>query len=152
MRYQVPQFVDIEDKIIGPLTLKQFIIYVGAVGILVPLYLAFPLALFVPVAIPVLGAAVLLAHFKLNGKSLFAVIANVVSYFASGQLYIWQRQSAEDSLPVRGPEYLSFVEEEEGAATTLQIHAQAIETEGNIVDQDDLDDPMTATSNRPASS
>ena len=32
MRFSVPQFIDVEDKIFGPLTLKQGIYRVGAVG------------------------------------------------------------------------------------------------------------------------
>jgi hypothetical protein len=32
MRYQVPQFIDVEDKVIGPLTIKQFIYLAGGAG------------------------------------------------------------------------------------------------------------------------
>jgi hypothetical protein len=44
MHYQVPQFIEIEDKIFGPLTLKQFIYLAGGVGLcliffsLLPIY------------------------------------------------------------------------------------------------------------------
>jgi len=46
MQYQVPQFIEIEDKIFGPLTLKQFLYLAGGGGLcllfftLLPLYLA----------------------------------------------------------------------------------------------------------------
>ena len=33
MRFEVPQFVDIEDKIFGPLTFKQFIYIAGGAGV-----------------------------------------------------------------------------------------------------------------------
>ena len=33
MQYQLPQFIDIEDKIVGPLTFKQFIYIAGGAGI-----------------------------------------------------------------------------------------------------------------------
>ena len=32
MQFRVPQFIDIEDKVIGPLTLKQFAYVLGAAG------------------------------------------------------------------------------------------------------------------------
>ena len=32
MQFQVPQFIEIEDKIIGPFTVKQFIYLVGGAG------------------------------------------------------------------------------------------------------------------------
>ena len=33
MMFSVPQFIDVEDKIIGPLTLKQFIYLAGGAGL-----------------------------------------------------------------------------------------------------------------------
>ena len=47
MRYQVPQFTDIEDKIIGPFTIKQFVYVVGGAGMsfIVYNYLTFYIAI-----------------------------------------------------------------------------------------------------------
>ena len=39
MRFEVPQFIDIEDKIIGPLTWRQFIYLGGGVGGAVVIFL-----------------------------------------------------------------------------------------------------------------
>ena len=33
MRFQVPQFIEVEDKIFGPMTLKQFIYMAGGAGL-----------------------------------------------------------------------------------------------------------------------
>ena len=33
MQFQVPQFLDVEDKIIGPFTIKQFLYLAGGVGL-----------------------------------------------------------------------------------------------------------------------
>ena len=43
MEYQVPQFIEVEDKIFGPFTLKQFIYVAGGVGLCAILVLYFPL-------------------------------------------------------------------------------------------------------------
>ena len=42
MRFQVPQFIEVEDKIFGPLTFKQFVYVTGGVGLAVILFLFLP--------------------------------------------------------------------------------------------------------------
>ena len=42
MQFQVPQFIEIEDKIFGPLTFKQFIYLAGGVGASIVLWLYIP--------------------------------------------------------------------------------------------------------------
>ncbi|TSC61742.1 MAG: SsrA-binding protein, partial [Parcubacteria group bacterium Athens0416_74] len=32
MQFQVPQFIEVEDKIVGPLTFKQFVFIAGGLG------------------------------------------------------------------------------------------------------------------------
>ena len=51
MRFQVPQFIEVEDKIFGPLTLKQFIYLAGAGGLVFVLWRVLPL--FVAIGPPV---------------------------------------------------------------------------------------------------
>ncbi len=68
MEYQVPQFIEVEDKIVGPLTLKQFIYLAGSAGLVVLFFAYLPLWLGALLSIPVavLGAA--LSFYKMNGK------------------------------------------------------------------------------------
>lgn len=150
MRYQVPQFIDIEDKIVGPLTLRQFLIYVGAVIILVPLYIIFDLSLFITLLIPVLGIAGMFAHFQLNGKTLFQVIMNAVNFFTRGQMYIWRRRGDDQLLLIQGSEYGAFSPDnatallanvEKSRRSSLATQAQQLETTGQIVTED-LEDPI----------
>ena len=47
MRFEVPQFIEVEDKIFGPFTWKQFIYLAGGAGAAVTLYLMLPFFLFV---------------------------------------------------------------------------------------------------------
>ena len=56
MRFEVPQFIEIEDKIIGPLTWKQFIYLAGGVGALLILYyLIDSFTIFVMFGLPLLS-------------------------------------------------------------------------------------------------
>lgn len=93
MQFQVPQFIDIEDKVIGPLTLKQFA-YIAAGGfILFLLYylLQFWLWLMVSSVIGVFIAG--LAFFKYNGRPFIVLIFAVFNYFWQPRLYIWKQIS-----------------------------------------------------------
>ena len=55
MRYQVPQFIDVEDKIFGPLTLKQFLYVAGGSGFSFIIWSILPTYLAIPIALPILG-------------------------------------------------------------------------------------------------
>lgn len=138
MRFQVPQFVDIVDKIIGPLTLKQFLIYLFTVLALVPIYLTVSLSAFVVIAMPVMGLAAMFAHFRLHSKSLFQVVMNAVNYLIRGQLFVWRRTGNEMALPVALREMAML---EEGEESRLGALARALATEGKVV-KEDLEDPL----------
>jgi hypothetical protein len=145
MRYQVPQYIDVEDKIIGPFTLKQFLIYVVAVMVLVPVYLFSELALFIALALPVIGVAAAFAHVKINGKSLAATIANAIQFYLQGQLYIWRRTATPKPLKINDPEWHELTEGRAAAKeelTSLAKVSQSLETQGHVVASEDIEDTM----------
>lgn len=91
-QFQVPQFITVEDKVIGPLTIKQFI-YVGSGLLLIALANVFlqPF-LFYPVAI-ILGAfAGALAFLKINQQPFPLVVKNALFYFLRPRVYVWKRE------------------------------------------------------------
>ena len=146
MRYQVPQFVDIEDQIIGPLTLKQFLIYLAAALLLVPVYLFSDLSLFILLAIPIAGVAAAFAHWKINGRSLSFTIAAAFKFLTSGQLYIWRRTAKPKILVLEDQQWTELLEARELSrqeASSLTDIARSLETEGNV-SKIDAEDPMLA--------
>lgn len=144
MRYQVPQFVDIEDKILGPFTLRQFLIYLVAVLCLIPVFLASDISLFLTIAVPVLGLAAMFAHFKLNGKNLFAVLGNATQFASRGQLFLWQRTVNNKPLKVTGV----VATQSEAQFGGLSDRARKLETQGNVVNKDEQD-PFDVNSPNP---
>lgn len=144
MRYQVPQFVDIEDKIIGPFTLKQFLMYVVAVLFLVPVYLNSDLSLFITVALPVLGIAAAFAHVRIAHKSLGVTIANAAKFAAGGQLFIWRRSGQAKPLRIKDEKWKEENTLISDAQTTSLLHlAQTIETKGNLVKAEEVTDEFS---------
>jgi hypothetical protein len=92
MRFEVPQFVDIEDKIFGPLTFKQFIYLAGGGGLSVLFWVFLPTLIALPLIAVAAGFALALAFYKFNGKPFVFVIEAALRYFTGGKLYIWKKE------------------------------------------------------------
>lgn len=93
MRFQVPQFIEVEDKIFGPLTLKQFLYVAGSTGMVFVVYAivdSFFLTILLGAPLLALGAG--LAFYKVNNKPLVFVIEAAVKYYTSDKLYIWRKK------------------------------------------------------------
>ncbi len=97
MRYQVPQFIEIEDKIFGPLTLKQFIYLAGGAAVSYIVYAltsAFlPFFIIIILVTPILAFAVALAFYKINNKPFINVVEAALKYYIGGKLYIWKKDA-----------------------------------------------------------
>lgn len=96
MQFQVPQFIETEDKIVGPLTLKQFL-YIGAAGLLCFLLffvLQFWLWLIVTFLVGVIAASI--AFIKVNGRPLIKVLIAMFNFYWHPRFYVWQRTEKAD--------------------------------------------------------
>lgn len=94
-QYQVPQFIDIEDKIVGPLTLKQFLYLVVGGAIVVIAYYSLHFVFFIIVALPVGLFALALAFWKVNGVPFTKISMNALNYFIKPHLYLWKQLPPE---------------------------------------------------------
>jgi len=93
MQFQVPQFIEIEDKIFGPLTFKQFIYVVGGAGLSFIIYKAIPVSFFAFLfIIPVLGFSIALAFYKVNNRPLINTVESALKYATTTKLYIWKKE------------------------------------------------------------
>ncbi len=95
MRFQVPQFIDIEDKIFGPFTFKQFIYLVGGGGAAYALYKFLPTLVAILLIIPILGVAVALTFAKVNGKPFVEILQAYLSFLFKSKLFIWKQRKSE---------------------------------------------------------
>lgn len=93
MQRNVPQFIDIEDKIFGPFTLKQFGFLMGGFGGCVIVWRSMPLSIGVFVMAPIVGLALVLAFGKYNTKPFIDIIRAGVAHFLRGKQYRWQSPS-----------------------------------------------------------
>lgn len=89
-QYQVPQFINVEDRIIGPFTLKQFLYLLGAAGVGIVGFLMFHIIIFIAVALPIAAFFAALAFVKVQNQPLPTIVSNAVAYYTRPRLYIWQ--------------------------------------------------------------
>lgn len=110
MQFQVPQFIEVEDKIVGPLTFKQFVFIAGGLGMAYVLWRLLPLFAAGPLVIAVLGLAAALAFFQVNGRPFILALENGFYYILHPKLYLWNNQRSKNagvkkaSEPSRSPE------------------------------------------------
>jgi hypothetical protein len=92
MRFQVPQFIEIEDKIFGPLTIKQFIYIAGGAGLSFILFRFLPLPIAILLIVVVLGLSLSLAFYQINNKPLIYIMQSAFGYLFSNKLYLWKKK------------------------------------------------------------
>lgn len=98
MQFKVPQFLDIEDKIFGPFTFKQFVYLAGGAGLC---FVFYRILGFWWGAVPILGLAGLvlaLAFYKPNNKPFIFMLESAFRYFFQSKLYVWKKRVIEKKL------------------------------------------------------
>ena len=92
MEYQVPQFIEVEDKIIGPLTLKQFIYLAGGIGLCVLFFSYLNIVVALLLSALVVGFVAALAFYKINGKPFVEIIEAGFGYYTRAKLFLWKHE------------------------------------------------------------
>ena len=96
MRFTVPQFIDVEDKIFGPLSFRQFAYLTGGAGLSYLLYTIIPsIILAILAIIPVASFAVALAFVKVNEKPFIDTVEAAIRFAFGEKLYLWKRSPVE---------------------------------------------------------
>ena len=88
MQFQIPQFIEVEDKIFGPLTFKQFVYVLGGLGGSYVAWRLLPLFLAGPVILAVAGAAASLAFLEYNGRPFIVSVENAFYFLIHPKLYL----------------------------------------------------------------
>ncbi|MFA5183996.1 MAG: PrgI family protein [Patescibacteria group bacterium] len=92
-QFTVPQFIDVESQIIGPITTRQFIILLVAAIIIGLSYKLFDFSLFVTVAVVVLAIAATFAFVKINGRPFHLFVLNTIQTWRRPGLRVWNNQA-----------------------------------------------------------
>ena len=88
----VPQFIDAEDKIWGPITVRQFVIMVVGGLFLFISYKLSDLSLFLFQAVLIIILVIVIAFFKINGQPFHIFALNFISSFKKPRIRVWKKE------------------------------------------------------------
>jgi hypothetical protein len=91
MQFQVPQFIEVEDKIVGPFSWKQFIYMLGGIGISYIIFKTVPLFIGIFLIIPILALAGALTFVKVNGRPFIFALESWMNFSMGSKLYVWKK-------------------------------------------------------------
>lgn len=100
MQFVVPQFIDVEDKILGPLSVRQFILCIVASGLIIAAFRFADLSLFILETFVIVALLILFAFVRVNGRPFHAFLLNLMQTSRKPRLRVWRRVVLAEDLAV----------------------------------------------------
>ena len=116
MQFQVPQFIDIEDKVIGPFTIKQFLYLAGAGVIVFILYRMLSTFITIILAIPIVIIALALGFYRPNNQPFVGLLKNFFRFLKKPDFYVWKKQSEKPKTIEPEKENIQLIKKEPAKA------------------------------------
>jgi hypothetical protein len=97
MEFQVPQFIEVEDKIFGPFTFKQFLFIMGGGGLgFIIWYILSPfIGTFIAI-LPALPLSLFIGAFGFNivhkREKFIETVENAFKFYKNKKIYIWRKE------------------------------------------------------------
>ncbi|MBN2585058.1 PrgI family protein [Patescibacteria group bacterium] len=135
MTTKIPQNIDKEDKLVGPLTLKQFLYLLGgsAVTFLVYQYYVIGYLFFTEVVIislVVMLFAAMLAFGKVNGRPFITFLANVGNFIVTPKHRLWHKENTAETTTTK----LSRSAKPRSTTATKAVNKSQLEQLATILD------------------
>ena len=92
MQFTIPQFIEKEAKILGPLTFKQFAFFGVAVLISVVMYFILPFFLFLVICMGLMGGSFALIFYKKEGVPLYNIVWGSIMFKFKPKIYLWKKK------------------------------------------------------------
>lgn len=130
MMFNVPQFIDIEDKIAGPLTWRQLLWMIGLGAILLVLFNVLEKGAFYVVAIPTAVLFAALAFYRPNNQPLILYVAYSFMFLFRPKIAVWERPTAHTVKKAEAP-----VAPKETALKDKRVTLDELKNLARVVDQ-----------------
>lgn len=95
-QFTVPQFIDVEDKVVGPLSVRQFLLMLAAFGLSFLYYKIFVFTVFIILAVLTVALGGAFAFVKINGVYLHYFLLNFLQVLRYPSIRVWARQVTKD--------------------------------------------------------
>ena len=132
MLFNVPQYIDVEDKVAGPLTAKQLGWMMLMFVILVVMYMSISnKAIFYIAALPIVMIFVALAFVRPYGQTLISLVLAGIKFSLLPKVYVWKRTIQH--APTPSVSVNKKISEQEGLEKAHEERKKkALENLGNI--------------------
>ena len=94
-QFVVPQFIDVEDKIIGPITTRQFVIILVMFLVGTIVYKLADLTLMLVINVPLAIFSLVLAFVKVNGVPFHFFLLNVLQTLKRSPIRVWNKNLSD---------------------------------------------------------
>ncbi|MFH1749759.1 MAG: PrgI family protein [bacterium] len=129
MQFQVPQNIDMEDKIVGPLTMKNFLILLfGGMFVYVIFLLPLPRAVSIVIAVPIIIALLLVSFIKIQDQSFPKFFTSLVYFWLRPKKRVWSQKDILPEIKIKDKP------KKEEIHISKQVSSQAIQKLAEIVD------------------
>lgn len=113
MQYRVPQHIDQEDKVLGPLTFVQLIYALIGGAILLILFAILPIGLFTILAIPLIALTAAFALLKVQDQPFSRFFVAILVYLKLPKHRIWQDLDNPVGSDGLGQDYMEAVQRDQ---------------------------------------
>ncbi len=97
-QFTVPQFIDNEDKIFGPLTARQFVILMVDLLTLFAIFKMATFTTFLLIGIPLFAIGIIFAFARINGVAFHYFLLNLIVTFKKPRLRVWSKSYTDAEL------------------------------------------------------
>lgn len=106
MATKIPQNIDKEDKLVGPLTLKQFLYLLGGAALTFIAYQYYAIGYlfmteFIAIGLVLMALSTMLAFAQINGRPFITFLASLGSFLAAPKQRFWRKNNQLDSAVVK---------------------------------------------------
>jgi hypothetical protein len=126
MQYKVPQNIDQEDKILGPLTFTQFVYALIGGGLLLFEYSLLNTAGFLLFGIPTLLLTVCFALIKVQDQPFTRFFVSLLVFLKQPKQRIWQDQESDKPVKPLGKDFMADLNRDD--PSTIKGKAKPLET------------------------
>ena len=99
-QFVVPQFIDVEDKIIGPISARQFVILLVVLLTDTLLFKFLTFGKFLLTAIPLLIIGIVFSFVRINGQPFHYFVLNMIQTFRKPRVRVWDKAISDAEVRV----------------------------------------------------
>jgi hypothetical protein len=128
MLINVPQYTDVEDKVAGPLTMKQLGWVIGLGIILLILWNTLPAIVFFIIGMPITLLFLALAFYKPYGQPLGSFVIFGIMYYFRPKIYVWKRMPEKEQIAPM------IIQKSNASATDKKITSETLKDLAQLLD------------------